>query len=137
MKQILLLLLLALTMASCHEKEIAALSITASGEGVSNNEVNMRSGNTLQLVIGYMPNTTTKRDVLYSSDNEAVATVSADGVVTAYDNGEATITVKSAEWPYATTQVKIYVTGATLDVSTDEVPQNQAEAREVGSEGCD
>lgn len=131
MKKILFVVVLALAMASCHEKEIAALSITATGQGVSNNEVSMISGNNLQLSIGYIPNTTTKRDVLYSSDNEAVATVSADGVVTAHDNGTATITITSAEWPFASTQVKVYVSGATLDVGGDEIPQNQADAREV------
>ena len=103
------------------------------GEGISNNQVEMISGNTLQLGVVFTPSNTTRTTVVYSSDNEAVATVSADGVITAHDNGWATITIRNAEWPYASTKLKVHVTGATLPVAGDEVSQGEAEARKMES----
>ena len=112
----------AMTLTSCHQDDVPATAMEVVGEGISNNQVEMISGNTLQLGV-----------VLTPSDNEAVATVSADGVITAHDNGWATITIRNAEWPYASTKLKVHVTGATLPVAGDEVSQGEAEARKMAS----
>ena len=123
----------AMTLTSCHQDDVPATAIEVVGEGISNNQVEMISGNTLQLGVVFTPSNTTRKTVVYSSDNEAVATVSADGVITAHDNGWATITIRNAEWPYASTKLRVHVTGATLPVAGDEVSQGEAEARKMAS----
>jgi len=123
----------AMTLTSCHQDDVPATAIEVVGEGISNNQVEMISGNTLQLGVVFTPSNTTRKTVVYSSDNEAVATVSADGVITAHDNGWATITIRNTEWPYASTKLKVHVTGATLPVAGDEVSQGEAEARKMAS----
>ena len=87
----------AMTLTSCHQDIVPATAIEVIGEGISNNQVEMISGNTLQLGLVFTPSNTTLTTVVYSSDNEAVATVSADGVITAHDNGWATITIRNTQ----------------------------------------
>lgn len=74
---------------------------------------------TLSLGIEYNPTTANKyTEITWTSDNEAVATVDTNGVVTAHALGTATITATSANGKTAT--VKILVAEAKLDGNLDD-----------------
>src|SRR5690625_1813845 len=54
---------------------------------------NLETGSTRQLNVTIEPSNATNQDVTYSSDNEDIATVNSNGLVTAVSEGTATITV--------------------------------------------
>ncbi len=75
-------------------------------------------GNTLILKATVLPADATDKSVSWTSDKEAVATVDANGRVTAKGNGKATITVTTKDQGKTATcevEVKQYVTSITLD----------------------
>ncbi len=80
---------------------------------------------TITLSPVYYPSTATNKNVTWSSDNEAVATVDASGNVTGESLGTATITVTAEDGGYqATCEVTVNpvsVTGITLDKETSEI----------------
>lgn len=64
---------------------------------LSKNELEMKIGETEQLVATVLPETVEHEPVTWESSDETVVTVANDGTVTALALGEATITVKSGE----------------------------------------
>ena len=75
-------------------------------------------GTTLLLLETVLPEDATDKAVLWTSDDESVATVNSNGLVTAVGNGNATITVKTVDQEKtATCQITVaqYVTSVTLD----------------------
>ncbi|MDE5608888.1 MAG: Ig-like domain-containing protein, partial [Bacteroidales bacterium] len=91
------------------------------------------SNKTLALTLGgsgrmltakVLPDTATRKDITWESTNEAVATVSAMGTVTAKAGGEAKIIVKTVDGGFAdtcTVTVRVLVTGVTLDKTAEEL----------------
>ena len=89
--------------------EIAAMIIPTKGSGsswtaptdkvsgikLSQDSASVLKGGTLELTAAVLPWTATDRTVTWSSDNEAVATVDENGVVTAISTGTAVITATS------------------------------------------
>ena len=65
---------------------------------ISSSSVKITEGSSKKLTVTFTPSNTTLTNVLWSSDNEAVATV-ADGIVSARSAGSATITVTSVADP--------------------------------------
>lgn len=84
-------------------------------------ELNLRG--TAQLIATVTPSDATNPSVTWSSNRESVATVSADGLVTAVSEGTATITVMTvaggftAKCTVTVSDSDIHVTGVTLDKS--------------------
>ncbi|MDR1764040.1 MAG: Ig-like domain-containing protein [Dysgonamonadaceae bacterium] len=75
-------------------------------------------GQTQALTATVTPSDAANKNVTWSSSDASVATVDANGVVTAVGPGTATITVTTEEGGYTaacTVTVKAYVTGVTLD----------------------
>lgn len=95
-----------------------------SGKGVVDHKVTIYLGETLQL-------TATPADKTYdwTSDNEAVATVDANGLVTAVGSGEALIRVypKNFEGAANGNYVVVTVRENTLTVVDDQIDQSEAE----------
>ncbi|MDE6523115.1 MAG: Ig-like domain-containing protein, partial [Muribaculaceae bacterium] len=86
---------------------------------ISNTELSLTEGDTATLTATIAPENATDKTVTWTSSDEAVATVSAEGVVTAVKAGTATITVASSNGKIATCKVTvaakiIEVTGITL-----------------------
>ncbi|MBR3815352.1 MAG: Ig-like domain-containing protein [Clostridia bacterium] len=54
-------------------------------------------GETLELTATVLPEDTTDKGIIWSSSDEEIATVDENGVVTAHEKGEATITVKTKD----------------------------------------
>ena len=75
--------------------------------------LNLEVGKTGQLSATVLPNSATNKSVSWSSNNEAVATVSANGTVTAHKAGTAVITARTANGKSASCTVT--VTGGTTD----------------------
>ncbi len=67
--------------------------------GISINEVgqDLKVGATLQLTITITPEDATNKDVVWSTSDSAIATVSGSGLVTAMSKGEATITATTVD----------------------------------------
>ncbi|MBO5749002.1 MAG: Ig domain-containing protein, partial [Muribaculaceae bacterium] len=80
--------------ASCKVTVVAALA-----ESISLNmtEASLKVNETTTLTATVLPETATNKTVAWTSSNESVATVDADGVVTAIAVGEATITATTTD----------------------------------------
>lgn len=87
--------------ASCTVKVGAtAVDVPVTGITLNHKEITIEVlKNTEQLVATVEPANATNKDVVFSSSNTNVAVVSNDGLVTAINNGTATITVTSKENP--------------------------------------
>ena len=69
----------------------------ATSISLSETDVTICTGNTLQLTATVLPTTTSNPSVTWSSSNTSVATVSSTGLVTAKSTGTAVITAKTAD----------------------------------------
>ncbi|MBE6945440.1 MAG: hypothetical protein E7459_05055, partial [Ruminococcaceae bacterium] len=96
------------------------------GMEISNTSLNMLRGNTKELSVTVQPWTVTDNSVTWKSDNESVATVDEDGVVTAVNVGTATITATSNLDPSFT--ATCVVTVDTLKVTVEGMLQDTAGA---------
>jgi uncharacterized delta-60 repeat protein len=88
------------------------------GVTLSETQITVAVEETHQLTATIIPATAVNKDVTWGSDNAAVATVSADGLVTGVAAGSATITVTTVDGNKTATcavSVAIAVTGVTLD----------------------
>ena len=110
------------------------------GEGGIAAEMSLKQGETLQLKTAVSPADAKLPEILWSSDNEAVATVSSEGVVTAVGKGTCTITVETVGTPSVKATLQVTVTvdetpeeppvepGETIPVNDNAVDQSKAEA---------
>lgn len=70
---------------------------------INTSEMELEEGTSFKLNVIVLPNEATNKEVKWTSSNEAVATVSDEGLVKAIGVGDATITVKSVEGNKITT----------------------------------
>ena len=101
------------------------LTVTQPVTSVSLNESNlsMFTGGTVTLAARVAPDNATNKNVTWSSNNEAVATVDNNGKVTAVSAGTATITV-TTEDGQKTAACKVTVTDKTYTISADPTALN-------------
>ena len=71
------------------------VDVDVTGVTLDKNTASVEAGKSVTLTATVAPDNATNKKVTWSSDNEAVATVSAEGVVKAVAEGTATITVKT------------------------------------------
>lgn len=88
-------------------------STEASSVTLSKTALTLEAGKTVRLSATVLPATATNKSVTWSSNNEAVATVSTNGTVTAHKAGTAVITARTANGKSASCTVT--VTGGTTD----------------------
>ena len=78
--------------------------VKVTGISVSPTTLNLtEAGATGRLTVTITPDNATDKNVTWSTNNDAVATVSNDGTVTTVGNGDAVITVKSVDGDYTAT----------------------------------
>ncbi len=85
----------------------------------------LNKGENEQLIATVLPDNATNKNVTWSSSNTSVATVAADGTVTAVASGTATITCTTEEGSHtATCNVTVYtpITGITLEPTAVTLP---------------
>ncbi len=101
-------------------------------EGVRLNKISleMSIGAEQQLVVGFIPEAATNRQVTWGSSNTDVATVSADGKVTSVAAGEAIITVTSADGN-KTAQCPVNVKGVPVESVSLNKTELEVEVDEV------
>ncbi|MBQ1435683.1 MAG: Ig domain-containing protein [Clostridia bacterium] len=113
---------------SCTVTVSAPVSVTA--VTLSKTKLSIPEGNSEYLTCTVSPSSATDKTVSWQSSNPAVATVSADGKVTAVSKGSATITVKAKDGSNKTAECKVtvtaavHVTGVKLDKTTMTLPFN-------------
>jgi uncharacterized protein YjdB len=101
-----------------------AAGVAVTGVSIDKTALELSIGGTAQLNAIVSPDDATNPSVTWSSNQESVATVSTDGLVTGVAEGTATITVTTvagnftASCNVTVTDTGIHVTGVTLDKST-------------------
>ena len=91
----------------------------------------MTAGTTFQLTPTVGPDDAYDKSVTWSSSNEAVATVDANGLVTAVSSGNATITCKSVYTPTKKATCRITVKKVTTRGDIEDDSESFAEGTEV------
>jgi uncharacterized protein YjdB len=115
-----LFMLAAVGMYSCEGSED---TVAVTGVKLNKNSVPLKTGETAKLTATVLPDDATDKTVSWKSSDDTVATV-ADGLVTAVTDGEATITVttadggKTAVCTVTVSKDIVNVTGVTLDKET-------------------
>lgn len=99
--------------------KIGVTNITSTPDTVS-----LTVGETQQINTVVTPDGANDKSVTYSTNNQPVATVTQDGLITAESSGQATITVKSNDDPTVTSKVRVTVKDkpAEEQPSTDDTP---------------
>ena len=114
-------------------KDICKITVTpieATGIKLSENEKTMTTGESFRLEYTIEPENTTNKEVEWESSDKTIATVNADGEVTAVSDGECTITVKvkgsdtSAKCVVKVNPTK--VTGVTLNETTKSIEAGES-----------
>lgn len=90
---------------------VSAADVAVTGVTIAPKTASLKVGQTQQLTPNVAPASATNKNVTYSSNKDSVATVNASGLVTAKGEGEATITVTTADGNKTDTSV-ITVTAA-------------------------
>ena len=107
--------------ASCKVTVIPTLAETIT---LNQTAVSLKATETAELSVNILPATTTNKAVTWKSQNEAVATVDANGVVTAIAVGETTITVTTADASNLSATCKVTVVptpAASITLNTTDV----------------
>lgn len=107
----------------------AATDIVVSGEGVDDGAAVLKLGDSLKLSFAVEP-AGAETSVTWSSSDEAVVTVSTNGVVTAVGAGTATVTVTSKTSPAVSASVDVTVPGAPVDPEDPSKVPDHVEALE-------
>ncbi len=113
---------------TCAVTVSAPIAVTA--VTLSKTKLSIPEGNSEYLTCTVSPSSATDKTVSWQSSNPAVATVSADGKVTAVSKGSATITVKAKDGSNKSAECKVtvtdavHVTGVKLDKTTMTLPFN-------------
>ena len=110
---------------------VAKKIIEVTGLTLSNTELKMTEGDVATLTASVQPADATDKALTWTSSNEAIATVSANGEVKAVKEGNAVITVKASNGVSATCKVTvesgiIVVTSVTLDKTSLEMTEGEA-----------
>ncbi|MDE5871121.1 MAG: Ig-like domain-containing protein [Muribaculaceae bacterium] len=83
------------------------IGVMATGISLSETEISINEGESKTLTAIITPESATDKSVTWKSSDEAVATVSAEGVVTGVKIGTATITAATSNGTIATCEVKV------------------------------
>lgn len=109
-----------------HAIPPVAIAIAADGVLAGNGNVNV--GSTVRLVALLIPTDTNMKGVQWTTTNNGVATVDANGLVTAHGNGTAVITVTSTADRSVSKSITVTVSDGSITLNTNElVSQSEAE----------
>ena len=78
-------------------KTKAAINIPVTGVAMPQQTLSLKVGATKQLVGVISPDNATNKNMTYSSENEAIATVASDGTITAVAPGTVNVVVTTAD----------------------------------------
>ena len=110
----LLLCMVMISLSSCSSDK----DVSVTGLSLNKSSLTLQKGTTETLVATISPEDASNKDILWTSNDETVATVSPTGEINALKSGTTTITAQSIDGNYtASCQVTVFVTvtGITLD----------------------
>ena len=126
----------ALITASTHQQHgvytadclvnVASKRIIVTGVTLEDTNINMGVGSKQLLLASILPADATGQELVWDTDNPAVAQVSAFGEVSAVGPGEAWITATTVEGGYSS-RCKVTVTGVSVPVSSVAIDQDNLE----------
>ena len=93
---------------------------------LDNSTLELAAGDTQQIIATILPSNATYKKITWESNNPAVASVDANGLITAKSAGDAIITATSHDGPTAEVKVKV-----TLNVNTEGLCFNEVQASNV------
>lgn len=85
--------------------KIVTDEIKVTGISINEQTVNLKQGETFQLIATVQPDNATNKNVTWSSSNETIASISKEGLVTALSTGETTITATTEDGSFSTTAI--------------------------------
>lgn len=107
---------------------IPPVAIGIAADGILAGKGNVSVGSTVRLIALLVPTDTNLKGVTWTSSDTSVATVDANGLVTAKNNGTATITVTSVAAPTVSKSITVTVSDGSITLNTDDlVSQSSAE----------
>ena len=120
--------------------EVPEIAVT--GVTLDRNSAELIKGEKITLLADVSPDDASDQDVIWSSSDETVATVSDDGEVTAVKSGTAEITVETEDGGYTdvcTVTVRTPITGLTINPAEKSIPigktfQLEAQLRPEGAD---
>ena len=127
------LAVMGLTATSCGELSTfdnPVLPITRvwlMGDGTADGKTTLPVGGTLQLTLDIRPANANVIDLIWVSTNEDVATIDANGLITALRSGQTKIFVYSESNPNVTDAVELTVAGGAVSISSKLVDQKDAD----------
>ncbi|RRD72041.1 Ig-like domain-containing protein [Tannerella forsythia] len=104
--------------------KVTGASVAVASISLDQSQLNLTAGQKGKLKATVLPLDATNREVTWSSNNEAVASVDDDGEVHAYKAGEAVITVTTKDGG-KTARATVKVTGASVAVASISLDQSQ------------
>ena len=125
------------TLCSCgnadNYPEMMDRVIVIQGEGITDGVLKMKAGETCQLKAIIEPLYTEEGEIVWTSENAEVATVSEDGVITAVNDGETIITATEIRNNIAGKGgIRVEVTNGSVAVDPgDPVDQSEADAPQL------
>lgn len=108
-----------------EDGKIVTDEIKVTGISINEQTVNLKQGETFQLIATVQPGNATNKNVTWSSSNETIASISKEGLVTALSTGETTITATTEDGSFSTTAI--------VTVSSNEEENKAALARLEGT----
>lgn len=97
--------------------------ISVTGINITDAEKTILVGDTVTLTYELLPNNATNKIITWASEDETIATVSNQGIVTGEDIGEATITITTVDGNFSDTCI-IYVVEDSINVTGISLNQN-------------
>ncbi len=102
--------------ALSDHKLYARWHIRVANVTINNTYASLELGDTTQLVVGFIPSNATNKEVIWTSSNENVATVTKDGLVKTLSRGTAIITATTVDGGFTiTSTIEVYGTTVTYD----------------------
>ena len=101
--------------------------IKVTGDGVKGGQGTVAVGETLQLGLDIIPVEADVIDPVWSSEDESIATIDANGLVTGVKLGKTKIHVYSAYNPEVKAELNLKVAGGALTISSKKVDQKDAD----------
>ena len=107
---------------------IPPVAIGIAADGILAGKGSVSVGSTVQLIALLVPTTTNLKGVQWTSSDTSVATVDANGLLVARNNGTAIITVTSTAAPAVSKSITVIVSDGNITLNSDElVSQRDAE----------
>lgn len=107
---------------SVGDMEGGGSAVAVTGISLDQTAATIKTGETLTLIASIQPENATNKEIVWSSSDESIATVDANGTVTGRKEGAATITAKTASGgKTATCKITVKGSAATVSLNRSEI----------------